>query len=137
MCSPCLFSLANYTYSITGSRRILLCKGILKTMPRLRAIWFLFRAINLGCPPSINFYSECFLFCRIIGYSIFFLIPLFIICFLAAGYSLFVYSSINHGYQRLVIRSGSGLRLRFLVSIIACVIVLFGVFIILDIVFIN
>lgn len=38
VCSPCIFSLANYTYRITGSRRILLCKGILKRSPSLSAI---------------------------------------------------------------------------------------------------
>lgn len=38
ICSPCLFSLANYTYMGRGSRSIILCKGLLKRMPRLRAI---------------------------------------------------------------------------------------------------
>lgn len=38
ICSPCLFSLANYTYIGSGSRRILLCKGILKSLPILRSI---------------------------------------------------------------------------------------------------
>lgn len=57
-------------------------------------------------------------------------------CFLAAGYSLFIYSSVNHGYQRLNIRCRSGLSLRFLIRMVICVITLFSVFIILDVVFI-
>ena len=135
VCSPCLFRLANYTYSITGSRSILLCKGILKRLPSLSCIWFLFRAINLGCPPSMNFFSECFLFCRIIGYRRWFVVPLFFLCFLAAGYSLFIYSRVNHGYQRMRIRRFGGLSIRFMTSIIVCVVVLFGIFIMLDVVF--
>ena len=38
VCSPCMFRLANYTYMGRGSRRILLCKGLLKRMPGLTAI---------------------------------------------------------------------------------------------------
>ena len=38
VCSPCLFALANYTYFVTGSRSILLCKGVLKGLPVLRSM---------------------------------------------------------------------------------------------------
>ena len=38
VCSPCLFRLANYTYIGRGSRRILLCKGVLKSAPCLSAM---------------------------------------------------------------------------------------------------
>ena len=36
VCSPCMFSLANYTYGHYGSRRIMVCKGMLKIFPSLR-----------------------------------------------------------------------------------------------------
>lgn len=135
VCSPCLFSLANYTYMGSGSRSILLCKGVLKRLPALSRIWFLFCAINIGCPPSINFFSECLLFCSIIGFSMDLLIPLFLICFLAAGYSLFLYSRVNHGYQRFGIRTFGGLRPRFMLPIVVRVVILFGLFLFLDVVF--
>ena len=38
VCSPCMFRLANYTYIRTGSRSIVLCKGVLKSLPILRAM---------------------------------------------------------------------------------------------------
>ena len=38
VCSPCLFRLANYSYIGRGSRRILLCKGVLKSAPCLSAM---------------------------------------------------------------------------------------------------
>nr|YP_006576410.1 NADH dehydrogenase subunit 4 [Semele scabra]AEV94304.1 NADH dehydrogenase subunit 4 [Semele scabra] len=135
VCSPCLFGLANYTYLGTGSRSILLCKGLLKSFPSISAMWFLFCVINMGCPPSINFFSECLLFCGIMGFSFVFLIPLFMMCFLAAGYSLFLYSSVNHGYQSLCVRSFSGVSLRFLVLMVCSVVILFGLFLFLDVVF--
>jgi NADH:ubiquinone oxidoreductase subunit 4 (subunit M) len=135
ICSPCLFSLANYTYIGSGSRSILLCKGILKRLPILRAMWFIFCAINIGCPPSINFFSECLLFCSILGFRSTLVSSLFLICFLAAGYSLFLYSTVNHGYQRFRVRCFGGLRVRFMVCIVISLIILFGLFIFLDVVF--
>ncbi len=135
VCSPCLFRLANYTYIGRGSRSILLCKGVLKRLPVLSAIWFLFCVINIGCPPSINFFRECILFCRILGHRIVLLFPLFIICFLAAGYSLFLYTRVNHGYQSLGLYRYSGLRLRFLVTIVIRFFILFFLFLFLDVVF--
>lgn len=135
VCSPCLFRLANYTYMGRGSRRILLCKGLLKSIPALRSIWFIFCVINIGCPPSINFFRECMLFCRILGFRMPILVPLFLLCFLAAGYSLFLYSTVNHGYQRFTLHSFRGLGLRFIVSIVGSILILFGLFIFLDIVF--
>lgn len=118
-----------------GSRRIILCKGLLKGMPALSAIWFLFCVMNIGCPPSINFFRECLLFCSIIGFSIDLVLPLFFLCFLAAGYSLFLYSTINHGYQSVRMCSYGGLRLRFLVPMVVGVIILFGLFLFIDVVF--
>ena len=135
VCSPCLFALANYTYSVTGSRSLLLCKGVLKGLPVLRSMWFIFCAINIGCPPSINFFRECILFCSIIGFSFGIIVPLFLLCFLAAGYSLFLYRRVNHGYQSLVVRRFGSFRLRFLVCMTVRFIILFGVFISLDGVF--
>nr|AQZ26101.1 NADH dehydrogenase subunit 4 [Semelidae sp. STW-2017] len=135
VCSPCLFSLANYTYMGTGSRSILLCKGLLKSMPSLSAMWFIFCVINMGCPPSINFYSECMLFCSIMGFSYSMLPSLFLLCFLAAGYSLFLYTTINHGYQTNYNYNYNGLSIRFLISMFISLLILFGLFIVLDLVF--
>lgn len=135
VCSPCLFSLANYTYMGTGSRSIILCKGILKGLPALSSMWFMFRVVNMGCPPSINFFRECLLFCGILGYSRVLVVPLFLLCFLAAGYSLFLYSRVNHGYQRSGLVRYGGLRLRFLTSIVVRLVGLFILRLVLDFVF--
>nr|YP_009431975.1 NADH dehydrogenase subunit 4 [Donax vittatus]ATA66424.1 NADH dehydrogenase subunit 4 [Donax vittatus] len=135
ICSPAMFSLANYTYMCSGSRSTLLCKGILKGMPALSSMWFIFCGLNLGCPPSANFFSECFLFCCIMGFSWVMIIPLLSMCFLAAGYSLFIYSSVNHGYQSALLRSHQGLSTRFLCSMVVSGVILFSMFINLDVMF--
>ena len=135
ICSPCLFRLANYTYMGRGSRSILLCKGILKRLPALRSIWFLFCVINMGCPPSINFFRECILFCSILGFSRGLLVPLFLLCFLAAGYSLFLYTRVNHGYQSAGLYRYRGLRVRFMVIMVVRALILFFFFFFLDFVF--
>nr|YP_009431949.1 NADH dehydrogenase subunit 4 [Donax trunculus]ATA66398.1 NADH dehydrogenase subunit 4 [Donax trunculus] len=135
LCSPCMFSLANYTYMCSGSRSTLLCKGVLKGLPGLSSLWFIFCALNLGCPPSANFFSECFLFCCIMGYSSVMVIPLFSMCFLAAGYSLFIYSSVNHGYQSALLRPHYGLSARFISGMVLSGVVLFAIFLNLDLFF--
>ena len=89
----------------------------------------------MGCPPRINFFRECILFCRIIGFRSELVFPLFLICFLAAGYSLFLYATVNHGYQRSGILAFGGLRIRFLLSIVFRICILFILFLFLDVVF--
>jgi len=69
LCSPCIFSLANFTYRFFGSRRIMVCKGVLVFLPFLSLLWFLISALNMGCPPSLNFLSECFLVASVVFLS--------------------------------------------------------------------
>lgn len=95
----------------------------------------MFCVINIGCPPSINFFRECILFCSILGFRSILIGSLFLICFLAAGYSLFLYATVNHGYQRFSVRCFGGLRLRFILCIMVRSIILFGLFIFIDVVF--
>ncbi len=75
------------------------------------------------------------LFCGIIGFSSELIYPLFLLCFLAAGYSLFLYSRVNHGYQSRRVLSFTGLSLRFLICMVIRVVVLFSLFLFLDVVF--
>lgn len=38
LCSPGLFALSGYTYSLFSSRSIFLCKGVLSLVPRLSLV---------------------------------------------------------------------------------------------------
>lgn len=97
LCSSCLFSLANITYETINSRGIYITKGIITLFPSLSFWWFCFSACNIAAPPSINLAAEIFLISRSISISNFTIFPLSTITFIAARYSLYLYTSTQHG----------------------------------------
>lgn len=98
LCSSGLFILANLTYEITHTRRIYLTKGLITICPTLTIWWFLFTAWNMAAPPSINLMREIILIASVLSRSTLSAIFLIIIRFLAAAYSLNIYSSTQHGH---------------------------------------
>lgn len=100
--SSALFCLANITYEITHTRRIALTKGILSTSPILSIWWFIFSCANMAAPPSINLLREIILITATLSHSFILAVPLIFISFIAAAYSLFLYSSTNHGSSLLL-----------------------------------
>lgn len=97
LCSSGLFCLGNMLYERFFTRRLLLLKGINKIFPSVSLWWFLIRVFNIAAPPSINIFGEIFLMGRLLKLRIIFLFPLIILLFLRAGYSLYLFSYINHG----------------------------------------
>ena len=92
-----LFFLSFTTYFSSQTRRISLTKGILSIAPILSLFWFIFSALNIAAPPSINLMSEIFLFSASFTFSSNSAIILILIRFLRAVYSLILYTSLNHG----------------------------------------
>ena len=100
--SSCLFVLANITYESTHTRRIFLTKGLLSLFPAISLWWFILSIINIAAPPSINLFAEIRLFISAIWSSYYYIIPLGSCRFLAAAYSLYLFTSTNHGsYNQL------------------------------------
>nr|YP_010934987.1 NADH dehydrogenase subunit 4 [Ornithodoros improvisus]WKW52635.1 NADH dehydrogenase subunit 4 [Ornithodoros improvisus] len=97
LCSSGLFCLANFYYERFYTRSMLLLKGVGIVFPFLSIWWFLFSIINMAAPPSMNLGGEIFLIGSVIKWSFLSLIPLGLISFLGAGYSLYMYSYLNHG----------------------------------------
>ena len=97
LCSSALFILANLTYEITHTRRIFLTKGVVAFGPTISMWWFLFSAWNIAAPPSINLLREIMLLTSIISYSYYRIPLLIIIRFLAAAYSLNIFTTTQHG----------------------------------------
>lgn len=98
LCSSAIFLLAYITYSTSQTRRLYLTKGLLSYTPILSLWWFIFSIFNIAAPPSINLLREIILLTSVINIR-FYYFPLFIIIsFLAAAYSLTLYTSTNHGY---------------------------------------
>lgn len=92
-----LFCIANTTYELTKTRRLILIKGLLILLPIISLWWFLLICANIAGPPTINLLSEILLIISSLSRA-FILAPLLArISFLTAAYSLFLYSSINHG----------------------------------------
>uniref|UniRef100_B2C6Q7 NADH-ubiquinone oxidoreductase chain 4 n=2 Tax=unclassified Nephtys TaxID=2628724 RepID=B2C6Q7_9ANNE len=97
LCSSALFALANMTYETTHTRSIYLTKGLLALFPALTLWWFLMAAGNMAAPPTINLLSEIILLTSSLFLSMFTSLSLAIMSFLAAAYSLFLYTSSQHG----------------------------------------
>nr|YP_009427776.1 NADH dehydrogenase subunit 4 [Godlewskia godlewskia]ASU96527.1 NADH dehydrogenase subunit 4 [Godlewskia godlewskia] len=97
ICSSALFALANYTYEKMHTRSLLVTKGMLLITPIISMWWFLFCAINMAAPPSINLLGEIMIFPSIMFKSMYFLMPLAMMSFLAALYSMYLYTTTQHG----------------------------------------
>lgn len=97
LCSSCIFALANITYETTSSRRIYVTKGIINLFPALCFWWFCLSACNIAAPPSINLAAEILLISRSVSFSWLNIFPLAFIIFIAAAYSLLLFTSTQHG----------------------------------------
>nr|WOA00246.1 NADH dehydrogenase subunit 4 [Phascolosoma sp. f LL-2023] len=97
LCSSALFALANMLYTTTQTRSLFLIKGLQTFFPVMTLWWFLFSICNMAAPPSLNLLSEILLMTSVIALSYSMILPLMMISFLSATYSLFLYISTQHG----------------------------------------
>nr|WAX39215.1 NADH dehydrogenase subunit 4 [Anaplecta sp. 7 ZQW-2020] len=97
LCSSGLFSLANICYERTGSRSMLINKGMMLFMPSMSLWWFLLSAAMMAAPPSFNLVGEVSLLNSLLGWSSFSMFMLMFISFFSACYSLYLYSYVQHG----------------------------------------
>nr|QUT13274.1 NADH dehydrogenase subunit 4 [Nais communis] len=95
--SSAMFCMANITYNMTMTRSLTLTKGLLSIMPMISFWWFMFCCANMAAPPTINLMSEIFLITATMSYSLMTIIPLGMISFITVLYSLYLYSTTNHG----------------------------------------
>lgn len=95
--SSALFSLANINYELYHTRRIFLIKGILSSIPIITIWWFIFTAINIAAPPSLNLIREIILITATISISSIYAIILGLITFITGVYSLVIYGNTQHG----------------------------------------
>lgn len=98
LCSSALFFISFTTYNTSQTRRLILTKGLLNFFPILTFFWFVITASNIAAPPSINLLREILLLTRILSFTFPVFIPLLLVRFLTAVYSLILYTTSNHGY---------------------------------------
>lgn len=95
--SPGIFAGANIIYERSHSRRTLLNKGLLNTIPALTTAWFLLIVLNFGGPFTANLLSEILLIRVAVFTSEFFMLILRGIAFFSLAYNLVLYASLNQG----------------------------------------
>nr|YP_010626046.1 NADH dehydrogenase subunit 4 [Inocellia digitiformis]WBK02844.1 NADH dehydrogenase subunit 4 [Inocellia digitiformis] len=97
LCSSGLFCLANMVYERSGSRSLLLNKGLLNLMPNLCLWWFLLSISNMASPISLNLLGEISLLNSILSWNYKVMILLMFMSFFSAIYTLYLYSYSQHG----------------------------------------
>nr|YP_009515323.1 NADH dehydrogenase subunit 4 [Limnadia lenticularis]AXH81656.1 NADH dehydrogenase subunit 4 [Limnadia lenticularis] len=113
--SSALFCLANIIYERSGSRSLLLNKGFISLMPSMSPIWFLAIACSMAAPPSLNFISEIILVSSSLSFSLHLILPIAVISFLSAAYSLYLFSNSQHGSLSKMCVGHSGKVQEFLI----------------------
>nr|AIW64970.1 NADH dehydrogenase subunit 4 [Nyctemera arctata albofasciata] len=97
LCSSGMFCLANINYERLNSRSLYINKGMMNFMPSMSLWWFLLLSSNMAAPPSLNLMGEISLINSLMSWSWISMIMLMLISFFSAGYSLYLYSYIQHG----------------------------------------
>nr|AIW64954.1 NADH dehydrogenase subunit 4 [Cyana sp. MT-2014] len=98
LCSSGMFCLANISYERLHSRSLMINKGMMNFMPSMSLWWFLLMSSNMAAPPSLNLMGEISLINSLVSWSWLSMIMLMLISFFSAGYSLYLYSYVQHGY---------------------------------------
>nr|YP_010417106.1 NADH dehydrogenase subunit 4 [Paectes cristatrix]YP_010417115.1 NADH dehydrogenase subunit 4 [Psimada quadripennis]USC54693.1 NADH dehydrogenase subunit 4 [Paectes cristatrix]USC54702.1 NADH dehydrogenase subunit 4 [Psimada quadripennis] len=105
LCSSGMFCLANISYERLHSRSLYINKGMMNFMPSMSLWWFLLMSSNMAAPPSLNLMGEISLINSLMSWSWLSMIMLMLISFFSAGYSLYLYSFVQHGKYYLGIYS--------------------------------
>nr|AXR86033.1 NADH dehydrogenase subunit 4 [Telenomus sp. ZCS-2018] len=97
LCSSGMFCMLNFSYKRTGSRNLLINKGLIQYFPVMSMWWFIFCSMNMAAPPSLNLVSEIYLMICMFKFSEWIFIYIFILSFFSGLYSIYLYSFSQHG----------------------------------------
>lgn len=100
LCSSCLFFLLNLFYLNSRRRSFLLRRGVLWVSPTFSFIWFFFCILNIGFPPSFNFFSELFIIIGVFSMRFFFCFLIFILLLLRGFYNIIMFSNRRFGVSK-------------------------------------
>lgn len=116
LCSSGLFCIANMVYERIGRRSLLICKGLLRFMPRIGLWWFLLRVGNIAAPPTLNLLGEINLISGLVMWRKLSMVGIAVLSFLRAAYTLYMYSLRQHGvYYRSLFSCCSGKTREFII----------------------
>nr|WBV74579.1 NADH dehydrogenase subunit 4 [Timomenus komarovi] len=97
LCSSALFQLVNIVYERSGSRSLMVNRGLLNLMPSMALWWFMLSACNMAAPPSFNLLGEVSLMFGLLGWARSNMITMMAMSFLTAAYGLYLYARTQHG----------------------------------------
>lgn len=126
--SPLIFFLITYIYSINGSRRVIVLKGIFIRAPVFCLFWFFCCSLNLSLPPFMSFFSEVIILGSLGGFTYFDWVLVFLLCFFTGVYCIFTYIMPTYGVPMVKFFSFFSL-LDVMVSCVLCIYVLIFPFI--------
>nr|YP_010834290.1 NADH dehydrogenase subunit 4 [Melecta chinensis]WFP44658.1 NADH dehydrogenase subunit 4 [Melecta chinensis] len=98
-----LFYLVNEIYKNSKTRLISLNKGVMMFMPVMTMMWFLLCTSNSAAPLSINLFSEVFMLSSLIYFWSGILGFLLLYCFFSFMYSIYLFSSVQHGFNEICV----------------------------------
>nr|UKB93167.1 NADH dehydrogenase subunit 4 [Lymnaea stagnalis] len=97
--SSALFCMTYFTYEKVNTRSMVYIKGLLQVYPYISYFWFVLCSVNMAAPPTLNLLSELMIVPCLWKISYLFIIIMGLLVFLSASYNMFMYSSLNHGFQ--------------------------------------
>nr|YP_003891057.1 NADH dehydrogenase subunit 4 [Tanystylum orbiculare]ADB91993.1 NADH dehydrogenase subunit 4 [Tanystylum orbiculare] len=97
LCSSGLFCLCNIIYERSSTRSMIINKGLINIFPNMNIWMFIFLAINISVPPSMNLLGELSLFISLISFSYINIFMLLVFSFFCSCYSIYLYYNTNHG----------------------------------------
>jgi len=95
--SSFIFAAANIIYLKNHTRRLVIAAGFLGWAPLLTLAWFVACLANIAAPPTFNFLAEAWRLRVLLSLSNWRILPILIIIFIAAAYSLVIYAALNQG----------------------------------------
>lgn len=98
-----LFFMVGCIYDRSGTRSLLLNKGLIIVFPRFTVLWFLLRIFNIRAPPSLNLLREILLTTRVLAWRWKTAFYLMVINFMGMVFTFYLYAQSQQGksFERL------------------------------------
>ena len=116
-CSSMLFIGRFVIYLKRHSRRMYFNYRYLRVIPIFRRLWCFSCLCRIGIPPTRNFFREIFCIIGVIGLSNYYILPVCLLSYMAAVYSLILYSNTQRG-QLEKFRINDELRINYYIIFI-------------------
>lgn len=100
--SSALFLLTNDLYSKYHTRNISCFKGLITVTPNITFWWFIFIAVNVSAPPTINTIREIIIISRIIFWNKITILIIFFISISVTSFSIIIFLNLSHNKNNIL-----------------------------------